>query len=108
MAGETIGIVGAGITGACTANYLSRRSDRRVVVFERDEVAAETTGKSAGYVGVRASHTAAHRALMTRSIHVYNRVIARPTPTCDTGCSAGSTSRRRLRGERRSATGTAR
>jgi len=47
MDGETIGIVGAGITGACTANYLSRRSDRRVVVFEPSEVAAETTAKSA-------------------------------------------------------------
>ncbi|MFC6873206.1 NAD(P)/FAD-dependent oxidoreductase [Halobellus marinus] len=75
MTEGTIGIVGGGITGVCTAYYLSKRSDRRVVVFESDEVAAETTAKSAGYVGVRASHTQAHRALLTHSIRLYNRVI---------------------------------
>lgn len=75
MTSETVGTLGARIIGVCTAYYLSNRPDRRVVVFGRNSVSAETTANSAGCVCVRASHTEAYRALLTRSVRLYNRAI---------------------------------
>lgn len=75
MTGAPIGIVGGGITGASTAYHLSQRSDREVVVFEREEIGSRTTAKSAGYVGFRGGHTRTHRELMRYSIRLYNRLI---------------------------------
>lgn len=73
---EPIGVVGGGITGASVAYHLARRSDRRVVVFERERVAARTTAKSAGYVGFRGGHTRTHRELMRRAIRLYNEFLS--------------------------------
>jgi sarcosine oxidase subunit beta len=77
MAG-TIGVVGGGITGASVAYYLSTRSDRRVVVFEREHVAAGTTAKSAGYVGFHGGNTRTHRELMRYGIRLYNEFLSDP------------------------------
>jgi sarcosine oxidase subunit beta len=76
--GGPIGIVGGGITGASVAYHFATRSERRVVVFERGELAAETTAKSAGYVGFRGGHTPTHRELMHHGIRLYNEFLADP------------------------------
>jgi sarcosine oxidase subunit beta len=77
MAGTT-GVVGGGITGASVAYHLANRSDRRVVVFEREQVATRTTAKSAGYVGFRGGHTRTHRELMRRGIRLYKEFLSEP------------------------------
>jgi sarcosine oxidase subunit beta len=79
MTENPIGIVGGGITGASVAYHLARRSERDVVVFERDAIASRTTAKSAAYVGFRGGHTPVQRALMRYGIELYNDLIAEST-----------------------------
>jgi len=75
MTANPIGIVGGGITGASTAYHLASRTERDVVVFERDTIASRTTAKSAAYVGFRGGHTAVQRELMRYGIELYNEFI---------------------------------
>jgi len=79
MTENPIGIVGGGITGASAAYHLADRSDRDVVVFERDTIASRTTAKSAAYVGFRGGHTRVQRDLMRYGIELYNEFIGEST-----------------------------
>ena len=49
-------IIGGGITGTSTANYLAQ-SGHEVILLERNEIASEASGLNAGTVANRLGHT---------------------------------------------------
>ena len=79
MTGETIGIIGGGITGASVAYHLADATERDVVVLEQDSLVSKTTSKSAAYVGFRGGHTAVQRELMRYSMVQYNEFLSNLT-----------------------------
>jgi len=74
--GTDIAVVGGGIAGASVAWHLSERTDRRVVVYERGEVAAETTAKSAAFFGFYGSEV--EERMKRYAMAVYNDFLADP------------------------------
>jgi glycine/D-amino acid oxidase-like deaminating enzyme len=66
-------ICGAGIIGACTAYYLSRRGVE-VVVVEREAVACAASGKAGGFLALDWSRGTALDALSRRSFALHGRL----------------------------------
>lgn len=75
MGDQRFVVVGGGIVGASVAYHLGERTDD-VVVFERGELASETTAKSTAMVGV--SGPAPHRRLQEYGFRLYNEFLADP------------------------------
>lgn len=76
MDGPDIAVIGGGIAGASVAWHLSERTDREVVVYERGEVAGETTAKSAAFFGFYGS--AVEERLKRYGMALYNDFFADP------------------------------
>jgi glycine/D-amino acid oxidase-like deaminating enzyme len=73
---RTYGIVGAGIAGASAAYHLGRRTDDRVVVFERGEAGAATTARSVAQFGFYGDET--QYRMKRYGMALYNRFFADP------------------------------
>jgi sarcosine oxidase subunit beta len=72
----TVAVIGAGIAGASIAYHLTRLSDRSVTVYERGEVADETTAKSTAFFGFYGSET--ERRMKREAMARYNAFLANP------------------------------
>lgn len=72
-------IIGGGIVGASVAYHLSERTDDPVTVYERDELASETTFKSTAMVGE--GGTDPHRRMKQYGFRLYNEFFADPAAT---------------------------
>lgn len=69
-------IVGGGIVGASVAYHLSRKTDDPVTVYERGELAAETTFKSTSMIGVGGPEP--HHRMKQYGFRLYNEFFADP------------------------------
>lgn len=78
MSTAPIVVVGGGLSGACVAWHLRRLGDRPVRVLERQSLAAETTAKSAGFVGFYGGESGAALALKRASMETYNELLRDP------------------------------
>lgn len=77
MAGPECAIVGGGIAGASVAYHLAQRGVDDIVLFERGEVASETTKKSFAMFGTYGDRT--QFDLKRHSLRIYNK-LAREHP----------------------------
>jgi sarcosine oxidase subunit beta len=75
MSSKPVVVVGGGITGASVAYHLSDRTDREVVVYERQSLASETTTKSAAFVGYYGGEAGARRRMKRYGIELYNDLL---------------------------------
>lgn len=73
---RTYGVVGAGIAGASVAYHLARRTDDRVVVFEREEAGSATTARSVAQFGFYGDAT--QYRMKRYGMALYNRFFADP------------------------------
>lgn len=69
-------IVGGGIVGASVAYHLSRRTDRPITVYERNDLASETTFKSTAMIGVGGPDP--HHRMKRYGFRLYNEFFADP------------------------------
>lgn len=76
MAGTRYAVVGGGIVGASVAYHLGERTDEPVVVYERGQLAAETTAHSTAMIGV-AGPDPYHR-MKEYGLRLYNEFLADP------------------------------
>lgn len=74
MAGPEIAIVGGGIVGSSVAFHLSERTDAPITVYERGDLAAETTRKSTAMIGVSGSDPAYR--MQEYGFRLYNEFFA--------------------------------
>jgi len=72
----TIAVIGAGIAGASIAYHLTRLTDRPVTVYDRGEIAGETTAKSAAFFGFYG--TEIERRMKREAMAQYNAFLANP------------------------------
>jgi len=72
----TIAVIGAGIAGASIAFHLTRLTDHLVTVYERGEIAGETTAKSAAFFGFYGSEI--ERRMKREAMAQYNAFLANP------------------------------
>lgn len=73
---RTYGVVGGGIAGASVAYHLGRRTDDRVVVFERGEAGSATTARSVAQFGFYGDET--QYRMKRYGMALYNRFFADP------------------------------
>lgn len=73
---RTYGIIGAGIAGASVAYHLGRRTDDRIVVFERGEAGSATTARSVAQFGFYGDET--QYRMKRYGMKLYNRFFADP------------------------------
>lgn len=76
MTETDIAVIGGGIAGASVAYHVSRKTDRSITVYERDELASETTAKSAAFFGFYGG--AIERRMKRYGMELYNRLLAAP------------------------------
>lgn len=69
-------VVGGGIVGASVAHHLAERTDDPVVVYERGELAAETTFRATAMIGV--AGPAPYHRLKEYGFRLYNDFFADP------------------------------
>ena len=74
---DRIVIIGAGIVGASIAYHLSARTDAPIVVYDRDDVASETTGKSVAQYGFYGNPV--QYRMKRYGMRVYNELFAETT-----------------------------
>mgnify|MGYP006288771591 CR=1 FL=1 len=72
----TIAVIGAGIAGASIAFHLTRLTDHPVTVYERGDIAGETTAKSAAFFGFYGTET--ERRMKREAMAQYNAFLANP------------------------------
>lgn len=70
-------IIGGGIVGASVAYHISERTDDSVVVYERNDLASETTFRATAMIGV-AGPDPYHR-MKEYGFRLYNEFFAEPT-----------------------------
>lgn len=73
---RTFAIIGGGIAGASIAYHLGRRTDARIIVFDRGEAAAETTARSVAQFGYYGDET--QYEMKQYGMRLYNRFFAAP------------------------------
>lgn len=76
MGVDRIAVVGGGIVGASVASHLGQRTDDRVVVYERGDLASETTAKSTAMIGV--SGPDPYHRMKEYGFRLYNEFYADP------------------------------
>ncbi|WP_137285378.1 NAD(P)/FAD-dependent oxidoreductase [Halorussus salinisoli] len=69
-------IVGGGIVGASVAYHLSERTDDPITVYERTDLASETTSKSTAMIGIGGPDP--HSRLKHYGFRLYNEFFAEP------------------------------
>jgi len=87
MAEPPIVVVGGGISGASVAYHLSERTDRAVVVYDRQSLASETTTKSAAFVGYYGGENGARLRMKREGIAEYNDLLGEPRTQVQTNLS---------------------
>lgn len=73
-----IAVVGGGIVGSSVAYHLAEAPEADVTVFERGELAAETTAASGAFCGLWGDEPPAYRRLKEYGIRLYNKFLADP------------------------------
>ena len=73
-----VAVVGGGIVGSSVAYHLGEESPAEVTVFERGELAGETTAASGAFVGLWGDEPPAYRRLKEYGVRLYNEFLADP------------------------------
>lgn len=68
-------IIGAGIIGASVAYHLGKQTEEQVVVYERGELASETTAKSGSFFGFHIAEEPTTYEMKRYGLAVYNRLL---------------------------------
>lgn len=74
--GNRIAVIGAGIAGASIAYHLGKKTDRQVIVFERESPASETTMKSVAQFGYYGDET--QYRMKRYAMRLYNEFFQNP------------------------------
>jgi len=99
----TYAIIGGGIVGISVAYHLSEASDERVIVFERGELATETTAKSGAFFAFWGRETPPRYEMKQYGARFYNGMLSEATAWVRTthlgrlGFASSKTESRRLR-----------
>ncbi len=73
-----VAVVGGGIVGSSVAYHLGADPSTEVTVFERGELAGETTAASGAFVGLWGDEPPAYRRLKEYGVRLYNDFLADP------------------------------
>jgi glycine/D-amino acid oxidase-like deaminating enzyme len=71
----TIVVIGAGIVGASVAYHLGERTEEQVIVYERGELASETTAKSGSFFGFHVAEEPTPYEMKRYGLSMYNRLL---------------------------------